>query len=168
MANLQIILFDVGGTECALRRNAVQELLPLPHLWRPPGLPRPVAGFFSLSGTAVPVIELEVLFGLDEDRASPEAKLYRHLILIKGIAPDLQTALLVNRVEDYAEISNSHLSPVRTEGTLNGCIEAEIDLDGRLVHLLSLQRILLAGEQRALIELNRQAQSRLDAWSVGA
>lgn len=168
MANLQIILFDVGGAECALGRNAVQELLPLPHLWRPPSLPRPVAGFFNLSGTAIPVIALDVLFGLDHDRASPETELYRHLILVQGIVPGLRTALLVDRVEDYAEISTTHLSPVRTEGTLNGCVEAEIDLDGRLVHLLSLQRILLAEEQQTLTELKRQAQNRLDAWSVEA
>ena len=48
MASLQIIVFDVCGTACALHRSAAREFLPLPRLWRPPALPRPVAGFFNL------------------------------------------------------------------------------------------------------------------------
>jgi Chemotaxis signal transduction protein len=168
MASLQIVLFDICGTECALRRDAVRELLPLPHLRRPPSLPAPVAGFFNLGGSAVPAVRLDVLFGLPREETSSETDLYRHLILVEGLTPDLPTALLVDRVEDVKTVSASQLFPVREEGTLNGCVEAEIDLDGRLVHLLSLERILMAGERRALSELNRQAQSRLDTWSATA
>ncbi|MBZ6077778.1 chemotaxis protein CheW [Microvirga puerhi] len=168
MAGFQIILFDVSGTECALRRDSVRELLPLPRLWRPPSLPRPVAGFFNLSGTAVPVIQLDILFSLDRLQADAEDGLYHHLILLDGLAQDQPVALLVDRVQDIVEIDASKLCPVRDQGSLNGCVEAELDFGPRLVHLLSPSRILLVEEQQALAALNRQAQDRLGAWSVTA
>jgi len=165
MASLQILIFDVRGVACALPRRAVRELLPLPRLWRPPSLPRPVAGFFSLGGAAVPVVRLDVLFGLGQGEGGPETQLYQHLILVNGSGP---YALLVDRVLDMIEVDEARLSSVRQEETLNGCVEAEIDLEGRLVHLLSSERILFAEEQQALAELSHHARSRLNEWVVPA
>lgn len=168
MAGLQVIVFDVCGNTCALRRQAVRELLPLPRLWRPPGTPRPVAGFFNLGGVAVPVVRLSVLFGLEMGAADPGTELYRHLILVKGMGRPGLGALLVDRVLDVVEVDGSRLSPVENAGTLNDCVEAEIDLNGRLVHLLSLDRILFAEEQQALAALGQDAQNRLREWTVPA
>ncbi|EIM27120.1 chemotaxis protein CheW [Microvirga lotononidis] len=168
MANLQIIVFDVCGTACALHRSAVREFLPMPHLWRPPALPRPVAGFFNLGGHAVPVLRLDVLFGLERMDDGAEANLYRHLILIDRFTGSGTTAFLVDRVLDVVSVAPSQLSPVSQEGTLNGCVEAEVTWDERLVHLLSVERILMAEEQRALAELGQQAQNRLSEWAVEA
>jgi purine-binding chemotaxis protein CheW len=168
MASLQIIVFDVGGLACALRRSTVKELLPLPRLWRPPGLPRPVAGFFNLSGIAVPVVRLDTLFGLEATTSDAEAELYRHLILVDGLTGSGRTALLVDRVLDVIQVDESRLSAVRPENTLNGCVEAEITRESGLLHLLSIERILLAEEQQALAELGRQAQTRLGEWAIPA
>lgn len=172
MAGLQIIIFDVCGIACALRRDAVRELLPLPRLWRPPALPRPVAGFFNLGGKAVPVLRLDRLFGLEEHPADQEAALYRHLILVQGSVQVQDKAeplaLLVDRVLDMAHMDAGRLSPVSENATLNGCVEAEITIDDRLVHLLSLERLLFVEEKQALAELGRRAQSRLGEWAVTA
>ncbi len=168
MASLQIIIFDVCGTACALHRSAVREFLPLPRLWRPPALPRPVAGFFNLGGDAVPVLRLDALFGLQKSEHDPEADLYRHLILVGAGGGAGPTAFLVDRVLDVATVNATQVSDVRQAETLNGCVEAEVTWGDRLVHLLSAERILLAEEQQALAELGRQAQSRLDEWAVPA
>ena len=168
MASLQIIIFDVCGTACALHRSAVREFLPLPRLWRPPALPRPLAGFFNLGGDAVPVLRLDVLFGLEQREAAPVADLYRHLILIGASGAAGSSALLVDRVLDVARVDASRLSAVRQRETLNGCVEAEVTWSDRIVHLLSADRILLAEEKQALAELGRQAQNRLSEWAVPA
>ena len=168
MASLQIIIFDVCGTACALHRSAVREFLPLPRLWRPPALPRPIAGFFNLGGDAVPVLRLDVLFGLHKGEGEPEADLYRHLILIGASGSAGPSALLVDRVLDVATVNAAQLSEVRQAETLNGCVEAEVTWSDRLVHLLSAERILLTEEQQALAEFGRQAQSRLNEWAVPA
>lgn len=165
---MQILLFDVCGIACALRSGLVREILPVPRLWRPPALPRPVAGFFNLGGAAVPVIRLDVLLRLEPDSGTAESDLYRHLVLLDGLAASGPAALLVDRVRDIADAHAAQVSPVGPENSLNGCVEAEIDHQGRLVHLLSLERILFAEEKLAVAELSLHAQSRLDEWAVPA
>lgn len=168
MAGLQVIIFDVCGTACAIRRQEVRELLPVPRLWRPPGTPRPVAGFFNLSGTAVPVVRLDIVFGLPKAEDSPEAALYSHLMLIEDLSGSGLGALLVDRVQDVTDVAETAISPVDQTDTLNGCVEAEIGHDGRLIHLLSRERILLAEERQALADLGASAQKRLQEWAVPA
>jgi purine-binding chemotaxis protein CheW len=168
MASLQILLFDVRATRCAIRRGAVREILPLPNLWRPPALPRPVAGFFSLGGKAVAVVCLDILFGVTDSKKAEAPGLYGHLMLVGGNKAGQALAFLVERVVDLTEIDDRELNPVRETGTLNGCVEAEIDMDGRLVHLLSLEKLLFAEEQQAISALEQQAQERLGEWEVTA
>lgn len=140
----------------------------MPRLWRPPGTPHPVAGFFNLSGTAVPVVRLDVIFGLEKVKDAPETALYRHLMLVEGLPGSGLGALLVDRVQDVVEVDARRISPVGRGETLNGCVEAEIAFDDRLTHLLSRQRILLAEERQALADLGAAAQARLKEWAVPA
>jgi purine-binding chemotaxis protein CheW len=79
-----------------------------------------------------------------------------------------RAALLVDRVLDVIHVGESALSAVAPENTLNGCVEAEVTHAGGLLHLLSIERILLAEEQQALAELGRHAQSRLGEWAIPA
>lgn len=165
--DLQIILFEVGGVSCALRRHEIQELLPLPRLWRPPGLPRPVAGFFNLAGAAIPVVSLSALFGLEAKKEKGEDRIYRHLILIRRPGEKQPTAFMVDRVLNLVSLPADQMSMVSPSDTLNGCVEAEIAVDGALVHLLSLDRVLFEEEQESLRALNVQAQKRLGEWATG-
>jgi purine-binding chemotaxis protein CheW len=173
-SGLQILMFEAGGVGCGLRRGDVRELLPLPRLWRPPGAPKPLAGFFNLGGQAVAAVDLAILLGI-EGRSngagaqfSAEAQVYRHLMLVDRLGGSGPAALLVDRVLDLVAVEPGQLSPVRATETLNGCVEAEIDRGGALVHLLSLERLLLTEEAQSLAELRRSAQDRLGEWALGA
>lgn len=156
------VVMRLGSRHCALPCAAVREVLPLPRLWRPPGLPRPLAGFMNLAGEAVPVLDLPRLFGLSTS-ADAEDALYRHLVLTGGEGePPL--ALLVDRVLDLRRIPPERLRPVPPEATLNGCAVAEIETAEGFLHLLDPGRILLAQEAAALAALREGAQSRLAEW----
>jgi purine-binding chemotaxis protein CheW len=160
------VVFAVGSARCALRQSEVRELLPVPHLWRPPGLPRTVEGFMNLGGTAVAVVSLARLFGLG--RSADEDDLYRHLILLHGDrAAQQPVALLVSRVLDVTPAPPERLRPVERGETLNGCVEAEIETEDGFIHLLAAGRILLEQEKRILAELRQDAEARLGEWSAG-
>lgn len=158
------LLFRLGTRRCALPRASVLEILPLPRLWRPPGLPRPLAGFMNLGGEAVPVLDLPRLFGLASTGAEAEAALYRHIMLTPDLEEGRRVALLVDRVLDVVRIPARHLRPVPPDATLNGCAVAEIELPDGFVHLLAVRQILLAREQAALAALREQEQARLAEW----
>ncbi|WP_342778996.1 chemotaxis protein CheW [Methylobacterium terricola] len=155
-------MVDIAGTECALPRRAVREVLPLPRLWRPPGAPAALAGFLNLAGAAVPVLDLAILFGLGR-AATARAALYRHLVLLHGDTP---LALMVDRVADVARVAPDQVRPVADAATLNGCVAAEIRVGDRLVHGLAVDRILLAEEEARLAAQTRDAQARLAEWAA--
>ena len=156
------LLVAIAGTDCALPRGAVREILPLPRLWRPPGAPGALAGFLNLAGSAVPVVDLAVLFGLGRPVTGRQA-LYRHLILLKSESP---LALLVDRVADVVRVEPDQVRPVADGATLNGCVAAEIRVAERLVHGLAVDRILLAEERDRLAAQTRDAQARLAEWAA--
>ncbi|WP_349362347.1 chemotaxis protein CheW [Roseomonas sp. E05] len=157
------LLLRLGSRTCALPGSAVREILPLPRLWRPPGLPRPLAGFLNLGGEALPVLDLVRLFGLAAEGAEGEAALYRHVVVVAGRQGAL--GLLVDRALDLLRIPQGRLRPLAAEATPNGCALAEIETPEGFVHLLAVERVLLAQEQAALAALRENAQARLAEWA---
>lgn len=154
------LLLDVAGVACALERAAVSEILPLPHLHRPPVGGALLAGFLNLGGVPVPVVDLARLFGLRD--AEPGDDPYRHLV----VAADGGTAFLVDRVDDLVRIEAAAIRPVAEGRTLNGCVEAEIVRGERLVHVLAMARILTIEERDRLAAMTRAAQERLAGLSA--
>ena len=162
----QLVLFAVGGARLALRRGAIRELLPLPRLWTPPGLPRVLAGFLNLGGEAVAVLRLSRLLEPEtEIRAEDDAAagIYRHLILLDDGRERL--ALLVDRVLDVVRVPAESLQALPAEQSLNGCAEAEVSLPDGFARLLTPERLLMERERATLAELEGQARRRLEDWA---
>ena len=70
-------------------------------------------------------------------------------------------ALLVDRALDLVGVEEAALRPVESARSLNGCVAGEFAEGDRLVHLLSLDRILTLEERVRLDALTRQAKARL-------
>ncbi|MBI0535832.1 chemotaxis protein CheW [Roseomonas sp. KE2513] len=158
-----LVLFATGGAVCALPRECVRALLPLPRLDAPPGLPEPLAGFLNLGGTAVPVVELARLLDVPQGQPHP----YRHLILLNedaGSGSD-PLALLVDRVLDVLP-PGAPLRPVVPESSLNGLIIGNLEVGDLTASLLDTDRLLLAEEAAVLGALTAQARARLARWAV--
>ncbi|MBP0443419.1 chemotaxis protein CheW [Roseomonas sp. SSH11] len=157
-----VVLFALGSLACALPREAVRALLPLPRLDTPPGLPAPMAGFLNLGGTAVPVVELARLLGVPPGEPHP----YRHLILLErpdGLAGPV--ALLVDRVADVAP-AGLPLRPAEEGLSIGDVVAGAVEAGGRVAHLLDPIRLFLAQEATILDSLSRQAQERLARWEA--
>ncbi|MEH3119239.1 MAG: chemotaxis protein CheW [Methylorubrum populi] len=155
MARLATLLLDIAGTTCALPQAEIREILPLPRLHAPPAAGGPLAGFLDLAGEPVPVIDLAALFDLRKSGSGDDP--YRHVVLARqgGIA------LLVDRALDLVQVGEGALRPVESARSLNGCVVGEFAQGGRLVHLLSLDRILTLEERARLDALTQQARTRL-------
>jgi purine-binding chemotaxis protein CheW len=158
----EVILLTVRDLLCALPRAAVREILPLPRLWRPPGSPAALAGFANVAGRPLPVVALARLFGFEGEAEA--AGLYEHIISVADNARPL--GLLVTRVLDLVTITEEP-APVENGETLNGCVAGELRLaNGRLVHLLDVQKVLLAEERERLAGFARSADERLADWAM--
>lgn len=151
------LMLDVAGTACALPREAVAEVLPLPELQAAPASGGWLAGFVNLGGRAVPVLDLAPILGLRELGSS--AGLYAHLVL----AQDRSLAWLVDRVADLALVSASAQRPADPAASLNGCVAAELALSDRLIPALDPKRLLTEAERMRVEGLTRAAATRLSA-----
>ncbi len=160
MIGQQVVLFEVAGVVCALDRPVVRELLPIARLWRPPATPSTVAGILDLGGVAVPVLRLGRLLGLGDGEEAED--IYRHLIVVDGAVPDMPVALEVDRVLDVVKPDGGVVAPGHV--SLNGCVTGEIAHRGALVHLVAVDRILMAAEQQGIAELGQAAAARLAEW----
>jgi purine-binding chemotaxis protein CheW len=150
---ITVLIFQVGENACAIRIDAVQELVPMCMLSRAPGQPPLVEGFLNLRGTAVPVLRMNRLFDLP---AAPPG-LHSPLIVLRG--NPFPTALLVDRVSDV--VRAQQLAPVGGNVTFNDCAEAEFTYQGGPVYLVSAGRLLLEGERQRVAELQGLAQAYL-------
>ncbi|MBO1079362.1 chemotaxis protein CheW [Roseomonas haemaphysalidis] len=155
------LLLALAGMRLALPRGAVRELLPLPRLARPPGLPPVVAGFAGLGGALLPVLHATRLLGLraaapEDDQADG---LYRHIVVLEE-----GFGLLVDRALDLLALPAGSLQPVDPAHTLNGCVAATLPTAQGPAHLLDPARLLLAREREALAGLAEAAQHRARGW----
>lgn len=157
-----LVIFSCGPERCALPRAAVAEVALTPELSQPPGMPASLEGFLNLAGEAVAVVDAAKLFGL-----SPSAEidpLYRHVMIVRD-GPDV-LGLIVDRVEDVRRIDSESIRPAAAADSLNGAVTGDVDLNGKVVHLLAANRILLAAEKARLEDLRQAEQQRLDAMAA--
>jgi purine-binding chemotaxis protein CheW len=122
-------------------------------------MPSSVEGILNLGGTAVPVLRLDRLLGLPVG----DAGLYSMLIILKRSKYSAY-ALLVERTSEILSFPCNELLPLNEEDSFNACAEASFPLKGRVVPLLSPQRILLEKETQALSEFQTLAQHRIEEW----
>ena len=156
-----LVVFHLADQMAALPLESVEKIASMAQLARPPGLPSPLEGILNWAGKAVPVVRLDRLLQLPEQRPS----LYSMLILLKGVS-DGQIALLVDRVSEILSVPDSALLPVAEQDSFNACAEAAVPVRGQVAHLLSPTRILLEKERKSLAEFQAIAQRRLQDWEL--
>lgn len=155
------LVFEVGSELCGLPVPSVQEILALPWLSRPPGLPPLMEGFVNLGGMAVPVLRASRLFGLADVLCNP----YTPLVILRGGKGLL--GLLVERIRDVRPIAEATPAPIEERHSLNGCTAAQVCLVDDIVHLLSPERLLLEEEARRVASLREMEAQRLGLLERG-
>ena len=151
----QVLVFEIAGDSFAIPLDAVREILPLPLLSHPPGIPSFLEGFLNLGGQAVPVLNPARLFRLQGPASGP----YSHLIVLEKTGTPL--ALLADRAAGATEVPKESVMPVGQSFSFNDCLEGDTRIGGRTVHMLSVEKLLLEEERRRIAELQAMEQERL-------
>lgn len=149
-----LLIFAEGDVTCALFSSAVQEVVFLPALARPPGMPSILEGVMTLDGKAVPVLRAARLLGL----TAAKDGVYTPVLVLKGGG----TALAVERMEDIFRPQAGDLVAAGEDQSFNGCVVAAARYKNKEIHVLDSGRLLLAGERQRIGEFKAMAQARLD------
>lgn len=151
----RLLVFEIAGDAFAIPLDTVREILPLPLLSHPPGIPSFLEGFLNLGGQAVPVLNPTRLFRLQGPAPGP----YSHLVVLEKAGAPL--AILVNHAAGATEVPKESVMPVGQSFSFNDCLEGDARIGGRTVHILSVEKLLLEEERRRIAELQAMEQERL-------
>jgi purine-binding chemotaxis protein CheW len=151
----KLVIIQLAGQAYGIRVDTVCEILPMPRLSQPPGLPRVLAGFLNLGGQAIPVVKLARLFGLDE--LAPG--LYTPLLLVRWA--DQPVAILVDAIQGIVSVDELSIVPLPDNLCFNNCAEGLATVGGTNVVLLSDRRLLHEQERQRYGELAAIEQARL-------
>ena len=149
-----LLIFHLSGLDCAFPLKEVREIVPMAMLFSPPGMPSGLEGFLNLRGTAIPIVRLDRLFDLSEQRPG----LHTPMIVLRGTSNPI--GILVDSVRGIVPLAGAALLDLPERGTFQGCAKASFELDGDLIHLLSPDALFEANEVRLLAEYSVIAQKR--------
>lgn len=146
--DLQIVGFRIGRETFGLPIAIVREIVRVPEITSVPNAPEYIEGVINLRGRIIPVVDLRKRFGQEAATLNKKSRIV--VVELNGRA----VGLIVNSASEVLK-----LPPSEIEKPHNVFQEGELDfitgvgkLQGRLVILLDLNRILQRAEIRHLEE----------------
>lgn len=148
--DLQIVGFRVGRETYGVPITAVHEIVRVPEITAVPDAPDYLEGVINLRGKIVSIVDLRKRFG--EPAAQPSNK---NRILVAEANGKL-LGLVVDSASEVLKLSHSQVEAppaLVQEGRLN-CVTGVGKLQGRLIILVDLARLLPAAEPQSRPEAN--------------
>jgi purine-binding chemotaxis protein CheW len=146
--DLQIVGFRIGRETFGLPIAIVREIVRVPEITAVPNAPQYIEGVINLRGRIIPVVDLRKRFGQEATELNKKSRV---------VVVELQSRAVGLIVNSASEVLK--LPPSEIEKPHNVFQEGELDfitgvgkLQGRLVILLDLNRILQQAELRDLNE----------------
>lgn len=158
--NRRIISFRLGDQNFALPLEAVREVAPYCALSRPPVCPPLIEGILNLAGDALLVLRLDRLLLLPEMVPNAGSR----LLIIEHAGG--RFALLTDEVREIHQLSAEQFSPVPGSSSFNACVETQAQTEAGVIHLLSLERLLLSREREALGQFMLMERRRRELLSL--
>jgi purine-binding chemotaxis protein CheW len=152
---LQVVGFRIGRETFGLPISIVREIVRVPEITAVPNAPDYIEGVINLRGRIIPVVDLRKRFG----EKSFEANKKNRIVVVE--LESRLVGLIVNSASEVLRISPSEIDEphnVFREGELN-YITGIGKLNGRLVILLDLNRVLQRGELNGLDEVTDAMES---------
>ena len=152
---LQVVGFRIGRETFGLPISIVREIVRVPEITAVPNAPDYIEGVINLRGRIIPVVDLRKRFG----EKSFEANKKNRIVVVE--LESRLVGLIVNSASEVLRISPSEIDEphnVFREGELN-YITGIGKLNGRLVILLDLSRVLQRGELNGLDDVTDAMES---------
>lgn len=160
--DLQVVGFRIGRETFGLPIATVREIVRVPEITSVPNVPDYVEGVINLRGRIIPVIDLRKRFG----QKVLDANKKNRIVVVE--TENRAIGLLVHSASEVLKVPPSEIeSPqnVFQDGELS-YVSGVAKLNGRLVILLNLARLLQAGELRGVQEL-AHTEEQVPAGATG-
>ncbi|HTR47712.1 MAG TPA: chemotaxis protein CheW [Verrucomicrobiae bacterium] len=156
---LQVVGFRIGRETFGLPIALVREIVRVPEITSVPNAPDYIEGVINLRGRIIPIVDLRKRFG----QKTSERDKKNRIVVVEFESRAI--GLMVNSASEVLRIPPSEIEEphnVFKEGELN-YITGVGKLNGRLVILLDLTKILQRGELNNLEEVAESAAAPVPA-----
>jgi len=146
--DLQIVGFRVGSETFGVPIQSVHEIVRMMDITSVPDAPVYIEGVINLRGKIIPVIDLRKRFGEKEIKSSKKNR-----ILVAEVGTKM-VGLVVDSASEVLKMPPSDIDPppnIFEDGALN-YVTGVGKLNGRLIILVELSKIMQRGELRRLGE----------------
>ena len=134
----ELISFRIGAQEFCVDIMAIREIRGWTAATALPQSPSFVKGVINLRGAVLPIVDLAARLGFEATEASD-----RNVIIVAQIGEQV-VGLLVDAVSDILTVTDDVIQPtpdVASE-TAKSFIRGLIAMDGRMISLIGLERVL--------------------------
>ncbi|WP_414694654.1 chemotaxis protein CheW [Phenylobacterium sp.] len=134
----ELISFRIGAQEFCVDIMAIREIRGWTAATALPQSPSFVKGVINLRGAVLPIVDLAARLGFESTEASD-----RNVIIVAQIGEQV-VGLLVDAVSDILTVTDDVIQPtpdVASE-TAKSFIRGLIAMDGRMISLIGLERVL--------------------------
>ena len=138
----EYITFTLGGETFAFETVHASEVIRVPKLVKIPRVQELIAGVFNLRGEITAAVDIRPLLGLPQPPISTTGR----IIVVKS--DKFATGILTEKVEGVMPLPLNGLEPVITSlgGTQREYIRGQLNLNGTLIMMLDIKRLLTAPE----------------------
>jgi len=134
----ELITFRIGEQEFCVDIMSVREIRGWTRATSLPQSPDYIKGVINLRGAVLPVVDLRRRLGLGTAEPTP-----RHVVIVTHIGSRV-VGLLVDAVSDILSVTDEQVQPTPDIGCdmVRTFVRGLLALDGRMISLISLERIL--------------------------
>ena len=144
----QLVIFDLGGEHYGLDISTVEGIIKMQAITKMPQAPVFVEGVTNLRGTVVPVIDLRKRFSL------PSLEHTKDTRIVVVYMEKTKIGMIVDGVSEVLRIPEESIEPTppMVSNVNTAFIRGIAKLEGRLVTLLDLSKVLSHEEQAVLLK----------------
>ncbi|MDX2200626.1 MAG: chemotaxis protein CheW [Phycisphaerae bacterium] len=149
----QIVSFRLADEEYGVDIMRAQEIIMISQITRVPEVPDFICGLINLRGHVIPIVDLRKRFGL-------EAREYdEHTRVIVVNVESKTIGIVVDAVTEVLRIHAEQIEPAPSSitGLDHEYIRGLVKLEGKLLILLNIEKILSREQQRELTQLQVNA-----------
>lgn len=142
IGSMQLVSFRLAQEEYGIEITKVQEIILMGEITRVPQTPDYIKGLINLRNTVIPIVDLRLRFGLDQEPVGDETRIM--VVNVQGKT----IGIIVDAVSEVLRISGDQIAPPppTVAGLGQEYLTGLVKLDKRLLIMLDIDKILTEQE----------------------
>lgn len=149
----QLVVFQLTAEEYGVPITQVEEIIHIPEITHIPNMPHFIEGIINLRGRIIPIVDLQKRFKLEQKVRDEKSRIIIGEIAMSPDRQEIQSVgLIVNGVTEVLRIPHELIEPIPPTISYidTQYLDGVAKLEGRLVILLDLRKVLTELEKEAL------------------